>query len=105
MTFMQGAHCWNKTSFFKTVEKRINFFELYTSKLSKRIDFKYALEFLLLDFLATEKRRGDQFTEATAQEIISKSMALDKDSSCPSRYSLVPFIDSIMDSIAENCAR
>lgn len=62
------------------MEKRINFFEIYISKLSREIDFKYELEFLLLDFLATEKRRGEQFTEAAVKEIISKSMVLDKDS-------------------------
>lgn len=62
------------------MEKRIDFFEIYTSKMAKTIDYRYPLEFLLIDFLATEKRRNDRFTEAIAQDIIAKSKTLSKKS-------------------------
>ena len=74
------------------IEKNLSFFEIYSSKLNKIADFRYPLEFLLLDYFATEKRRNNNFSESTALEIINMSTKL-------SKYS---FLDYLTQGIVSN---
>ena len=46
--------------------------------MKNEIDFKYKLEYLLLDLFATSKRRFNRFNEETALKIQRKSRELNK---------------------------
>lgn len=62
------------------IESDISFFEIYSSKLAKAVDYKFPLEFFLLDYFSTEKRRNNNFSEKVAEEIAYKSKTLSKKS-------------------------